>query len=98
MRTQKGAKSIIIANGTTQIAIVKEKNEVVFHQSFNGGRDTKAAAKVQTQLKAIMGTYDSKLSYEKRFSKLATVINLVGNTKTFLAMSRRLKNFVPSNN
>lgn len=87
-------KSIEIKSEDTSIAVVVVNGEFVFHQSLQG-RDTKAAMKVQASIKNFVGNkLDKKMSYQKRFAKVASLINSLGDVTSFRTLGNRLTNVI----
>jgi hypothetical protein len=85
----KTPTSITIRKDGNYLSIVKQGTNIVFMQSLDAS-EVKAGNTIQHTLLEVLRGEDSKTNYQKRFSKLGSLINEHSQDATFRSLSIRL--------
>lgn len=91
LKVFKTANSIRIASIDNSIIVARVNGELRVEQSIVPGRDMKAAMNASTELKNVLrNKIDKKMNYQKRFAKVVSMIEEMGEVKSFAVLKNKL--------
>jgi hypothetical protein len=85
----KTSSSIKIGTPLSYMLIVRQEKQIIFHQSLEA-KDVQPATKAQIAITKVIKAMDGKSNYEKRFSKIATMLNSMGEISSFRILNNKL--------